>query len=290
MPPVQPTNEMGAQEMPQPTYPLLSSDHERQRLIKQAEMLSEATERLFRRAGIGPSMRVLDIGSGSGDVAFVARKLVGADGEVTGVDKDPEQVAFASQRAHALGHANVRFMTADYPSLALAEPVDAIIGRLVLVFASDPVAALAGVSRNLRRGGTVALLESNMQLDAPVLVEPRDGLAGKAAQWINAGFAHAGVQPRLGLRLFGIMKAAGLEPSPQFEAPMVVNQGPDGMLFPYLVGLVRSAIASIIASGAASADEIDIDTLEQRLVADAPATGVVGTVSAGFVGAWARKP
>jgi ubiquinone/menaquinone biosynthesis C-methylase UbiE len=276
--------------MPEADYPLLSSDYERQRLIKQAEMLSEATERLFRKAAIGPGMRVLDIGSGSGDVAFVARKLVGASGDVTGVDKDHEQVAFANHRAHELGHTNVHFVTSDYPSLALAEPVDAIVGRLVLIFASDPVAALASVSKNLRRGGTVAFLESNMQFDAPVLVEPRDGLAGKAAHWINAGLGHAGVQPRLGLRLFGIMKAAGLEPSPQFEAPMVVNQGPEGMLFPYLVGLVRSAMASIVASGAATADEIDIDTLEQRLVADAPPTGVVGTVSAGFVGVWARKP
>ena len=86
------------------------------------------------------------------------------------------------------------------------------------------------------------------------------------------------------------LKAAGLEPSPQFEAPMVVNQGPEGMLFPYLVGLVRSAMASIVASGAATAEEIDVETLKQRLVADAPITGVVGTVSAGFVGAWARKP
>lgn len=71
---------------------------------------------------------------------------------------------------------------------------------------------------------------------------------------------------------------------------MIVNQGPEGLLFPYLVGLVRSAMPSIIASGAATGGEIDIDTLEQRLVADAPATGVVGTVSAGFVGVYARKP
>ena len=71
---------------------------------------------------------------------------------------------------------------------------------------------------------------------------------------------------------------------------MVIVQGPEGGLFPYLVDLVRSAMPSIIASGAATAAEIDIDTLEQRLAADAPPTGVVGTVSAGFVGVWARKP
>ena len=86
------------------------------------------------------------------------------------------------------------------------------------------------------------------------------------------------------------MKTAGLEPSPQIESTMMIAQGPEGVLFPYLTDLVRSAMPSIIASGAATAVEIDVDTLEQRLAADAPATGVVGTVSAGFVGVWARKP
>ena len=47
---------------------------------------------------------------------------------------------------------------------------------------------------------------------------------------------------------------------------------------------------SIIASGAATAEEIDIDTLEQRLVADAPVSGVVGTISSGVLGIVARKP
>jgi hypothetical protein len=56
-----------------------------------------------------------------------------------------------------------------------------------------------------------------MQYDAPVLVEPRDGLAGKAVHWITAGLAHSGLQPRLGLKLFGIMSIAGLEPSPEWH-------------------------------------------------------------------------
>src|SRR5262249_6757626 len=76
----------------------------------------------------------------------------------------------------------------------------------------------------------------------------------------------------------------------EVEGTMVVAQGPEGDLFPYLCDLVRSALPSIIASGAATAAEIEIDTLEQRLVADAPTSGVVGTVSAGYVGVWARKP
>ena len=276
--------------MSEPDYPFKSSEHERQRLMRQADMLSEATERLFLNAGIGPGIRVLDVGSGAGDVALLARKLVGESGEVIGSDRDEDQVDFAGRRARSLGYTNVHFVTSDYASLVLDAPVDAIVGRLVLIFAGDPVASLIGVCRNLRPGGTVAFQENNLQYDAPVLVEPRDGLAGKVARWISAGLGHSGVQPRLGLKLFGIMKTAGLKPSSKIDATMIIAQGPEGSLFPYLAGLVHSLMPSIIASGAATGAEIDIDTLEQRLVADAPTTGVVGTVGAGLVSVWARKP
>src|SRR5512147_2249173 len=159
-------------QMSEPDYPFVSSEHERQRLMRQADMLSEATERLFLNAGIGPGIRVLDVGSGAGDVALLARKLVGESGEVIGSDRDEDQVDFAGRRARSLGYTNVHFVTSDYASLVLDAPVDAIVGRLVLIFAGDPVASLIGVCRNLRPGGTVAFQENNLQYDAPVLVGP----------------------------------------------------------------------------------------------------------------------
>src|SRR5262245_22796988 len=117
--------------MADPDYPFRSSDDERCRLMRQADMLADATERLFRNAGIGSGMRVLVVGSGAGDVAFLARGLVGDTGEVIGTDRDPEQVAFASHRARSRGYVNVGFLTSDYPSLILEAPVDAIVGRLI---------------------------------------------------------------------------------------------------------------------------------------------------------------
>ena len=58
-------------------YPFQSSDDERKRLIAQGELVAPLTRRLFERAGITTGMRVLDIGSGSGDVALLAAELVG---------------------------------------------------------------------------------------------------------------------------------------------------------------------------------------------------------------------
>ena len=73
------------------TYALPATDRERQRLMSQAEMVRPITRRLFVDAGIGPGMRVLDLGCGVGDVSLLLADLVGPTGEVVGVDRDRTQ-------------------------------------------------------------------------------------------------------------------------------------------------------------------------------------------------------
>lgn len=275
--------------MARESYPFQSSQAERLRLIAQGELVAPLTQRLFERAGITSGMRVLDIGSGSGDVAFLAARLVGPEGSVIGMDRDPAQVAFAEQRANANGVANVRFLAGDFREIELSAPVDAIVGRLVLMYAADPLDALRRVLRKLRAGGVIALQESVIDYDGPVLIEPLGCLAARTVEWFRAGFKHAGVQPRMGMRLFGLMRAAGLEASQEIEMLVPIQQGPEGELFGILTSVVRSQLPEIVASGAATEAEIDIETLEQRLIADAPPQGVVGYFNSGHVGVWARK-
>lgn len=271
-------------------YPFQSSDDERKRLIAQGGLVAPLTRRLFERAGITAGMRVLDIGSGSGDVALLAAQLVGPTGDVTGIDRDPAQVEFAEQRAKAQGLANVRFVTGDFRELEVIPAVDAIVGRLVLMYAADPLDAIRRALRNLRSGGVVALQESIIDYEGPVFIEPLDCLAARAAEWFRAGFKHAGVHSRMGMRLFALMRKAGLNPSTEIDMLVPIQEGPDGALFSTLASVVRSQIPAIVASGAATEAEIQIDTLETRMIADAPADGVVGYFNLGHVGVWASKP
>jgi SAM-dependent methyltransferase len=270
-------------------YPFQSSDDERNRLVAQAELVAPLTRLLFEKAGITAGMRVLDIGSGSGDVALLVAQFVGPSGNVIGIDRDPGQVAFAEQRAKTQNVSNVHFMAGDFREIELTPAVDAIVGRLVIMYAANPLEAICRALRNLKSGGVIALQESIIDYEGPVFIEPLDCLAARAAEWFRAGFKHAGVHSRMGMRLFGLMRAAGLSPSTEIDMLVPIQQGPSGALFSTLASVVRSQIPAIVASGVATEAEIDIDTLEQRMIADAPAHGVVGYFNLGHVGIWARK-
>jgi hypothetical protein len=71
----------------------------------------------------------------------------------------------------------------------------------------------------------IALRESVIDYEGPVLIEPADCLAAKVVEWFRAGFEHAGVHARMGMRLFALMRAAGLHPSTEIDMSVPIQQG-----------------------------------------------------------------
>src|SRR5437016_10147391 len=67
----------------QSSYALGHSEQELERLAHQAQVFAPFTRQLFEQAGIGPGMRILDVGSGAGDVSFLAAELGGRSEEHT---------------------------------------------------------------------------------------------------------------------------------------------------------------------------------------------------------------
>src|SRR6516165_5304453 len=110
-------------------YLLGYTDSEQERLIRQAAKLTPITERFFREAGIGSGQRVLDLGSGMGDVAMLVARLVGPSGEVVGVERDTNSIARARARAAAAGLRNVSFLNSDVNNIVSNQPFDAAVGR-----------------------------------------------------------------------------------------------------------------------------------------------------------------
>src|SRR5262245_7850313 len=127
-------------------YALGRTRSEYDRLIEQAELLRPLTERMLIAAGIERGMHVLDIGCGVGDVSFLVGDLVGPEGSVLGVDLDAEAVKLADQRRMARGITNVEFRQSDARSVNSGRLFDAAVGRFVLMYLSDPTAALRQIA------------------------------------------------------------------------------------------------------------------------------------------------
>jgi ubiquinone/menaquinone biosynthesis C-methylase UbiE len=105
-------------------------------------------------AGLRPGQTVLDLGSGAGLDAFVARAEVGADGHVIGVDMTAEMIAKARANAQQSGYRNVEFRLGEIEHLpVLSDSVDVVISNCVLNLVPDKRRAFAEIFRVLRPGG-----------------------------------------------------------------------------------------------------------------------------------------
>src|SRR5215467_9673704 len=99
-------------------------------------------------AGLTSGMRVLDVGSGSGDVTFLAADVVGSNGFVVGIDRSAAAVERATTRASRRNLANVAFEVGDPAAMDFDRPFDAIIGRFVLMYQNDPATSLRNMTRH----------------------------------------------------------------------------------------------------------------------------------------------
>jgi len=266
-------------------YALGRSRAEADRLHLQHRIYGSSTRELFTAAGIGPGMRVLDIGSGAGDVAMMAADLVGPSGEVVGVEVAPETIAIATERAAAAGLTNVRYVEADLRDLRLdMGTFDAVVGRWVLMYQPDVVALLRRLASYLRPGGIVAFQESDLvnvlrpYPDAPVHARLREVMTPPTER--------GGLEQQMGPKLFGAFIAAGL-PAPELRSHMPVGGGPDWPGYSYIAATARSLLPTFAEMGLVAPDAIDLDTLEDQLREEIVSANGVQPLPTVY-GAWTR--
>jgi len=245
-------------------YVMGHNDRERRRLLLQASVINPITDQLFRRAGIGPGMKVLDIGSGMGDVALISARL-GA--QVTAVDLDAAALAVASERAHAEG-LDIRCVTSDVYTLDLPHTFDAVTGRHILIHLPDPRALLRDALRFLKPGGMMVFQEYDFDVIHPAW--PPAPLRERTSQIFRDFFAKA-VKGNMGTQLFQVFTDAGLV-SLDFRVEYPIA-GPGSPYYEIFAEAVRSILPRAAAMGIEAAADLDIDTLEQRLRDEAIANG-----------------
>lgn len=268
----------------QPPYALGHSDEELERLSRQAQVFEPFTRQLFQQAGITTGMLVLDVGCGSGDVAFLSSDLVGPSGEVIGVDRAAKAVCWATARAQALNVGNVRFLEGDPTELQFDRTFDAVVGRLVLMYYPDPVNAVRKLAERLRDGGLIVFQEFDFANCRSLPLAPT---FERHVGWIKQALSFTGAQTQLGLELHSVFLAAGL-PGPSMRMDALIGGGPHSPIYELVAEVTRSLLSVMEKLKITTATEVDISTLAQRM-RDEVVAGKGVVLSPGLIGSWSRK-
>lgn len=267
-----------------PSYVLGHSERELKRLGTQALQVDPITRHFFRAAGIAPGFRVLDVGSGAGHVAFLAADLVGERGEVIGVDRAPAALAAARAEAKSRSLGRITFLEGDPAEMTFDRPFDAVIGRYVLMFQTDPSAMLRKLAAHLRPGGTIVFHEPDW--DGARSFPPAPTY-DRCCRWIVETLRSRGHETRMGKKLHSTFVAAGL-PAPTMALEASIGGGPKGAEGIQLIAdVTETMLPAMEQAGVAKAAEVGLETLAARMLHEAVANDsiIVGRYE---IGAWSR--
>jgi SAM-dependent methyltransferase len=179
---------------------------------------------------------------------------------VVGLDHSPEALARARLRTAQRGLAQVQFIEGDIHDPAPGGPFDAIVGRLVLMHVPDPVTVLRQQATVLRAGGLVVSIENDIETTRSL---PPTPLVSQAVSWVTEVLAKSGIAS-IGPRLWDVLRDAGLQPLGMIGVQP--HFGPDDPVAVALAeGVVRAAAPLIERAGIATAAEIGVETIAQRL-------------------------
>jgi SAM-dependent methyltransferase len=268
-----------------PVYALGHSERELERLTAQERLIGPATRGFFREAGIGAGMRVLDVGSGAGDVAFLTAELVGETGEVIGTDKAAAAVLAATKRTEARGLRNVSFRQGDPAKMAFERPFDAVVGRYVLLFQADPAATVRELVRHLRLGGVIAFHEPDL---GSLRSLPPAPTYDRCCGWLEKTLRLLGTEANMADRLHEAFVRAGL-PAPTMRMQTFMGGGKECRdWLQALADLTDTLVPTMERLGVATAAEIEVATLAERMLREVAAGGGV-VIGRSEIAAWSHR-
>jgi arsenite methyltransferase len=167
---------------------------------------------------------VIDIGSGAGNDAFIARHETGESGKVIGIDFTPAMLERARQNAAVRGFTNVEFLEGDIEKMPVADNIaDVIVSNCVLNLVPDKDAVLKEIKRVLKPGGHFSISDIVLEGDLPKEIQ-------QAAE-MYAGCVSGAIQKKDYLKMIETNGFANI--TIQKDKPIIV---PDDILKQYLSG------------------------------------------------------
>ena len=274
---------IGSARMP---YPVGENDSQTRRLITQAQLYNPSTRAFLQAAGISKGMKVLELGSGVGDVSLLLADLVGPSGRIVGVELKSAAVETARARVATIGWLNVEYLAGDIASVQLDQDFDAVVGRFVLMWLPDPLAVLGRVVRHLRPGGVVALQDNDFTFS--VLASAPLPLFDRLSAWLKETQSQGGPDYHMGLKMQRLYQHVGL-PAPQLTLDAPLGTGANWTGYQYLAETVEMLLPPMRQLGIAMPADVDTSDLAERLRKEAVENDAVIVLPA-IIGAWSRKP
>lgn len=111
---------------------------------------------------------VIDLGSGAGNDAFIARHETGETGKVIGIDFTPAMIEKSRSNAEKLGYNNVEFRSGDIDNMPVADnSADVIVSNCVLNLVPDKHAVIKEIFRVLKPGGHFSISDIVLSGELP---------------------------------------------------------------------------------------------------------------------------
>ncbi|HYQ96129.1 MAG TPA: methyltransferase domain-containing protein [Candidatus Eisenbacteria bacterium] len=168
----------------------------------------------LREIGIAPGERILDLGSGLGQLTRAMAVASGETGKALGIDFSPEQVEEAKRLARAANEEDfVEFRVGDAVSPPLREEewgtFDVAHARFLLEHVPDPGAVVRSMVRAVRPAGRIVLEDEDHDI-LRLWPEPREVEAMWRA-YIQT-YVRLGNDPHVGRKLVSLLHGAGASP------------------------------------------------------------------------------
>ena len=219
------------------------------------------TERLLGTAGLQAGMRVMDMGCGGGDVTLRMRTLVGAVGEVVGIDLDQSILRLAQREAEGL-NLPVTFRHLDAEELEEVAAYDFAYSRYLLSHLQHPERALKAMVRALRPGGRLAV--EDVFFPGHVCYPP-DTAFDRYVELYQAVVRAKGADPAIGARLMSMALDAGLVDVQVELLVPIFRDGEGKRLAQVTLEHIREALLS---AGLATSTQVDTIVADLEAFAD----------------------
>lgn len=115
---------------------------------------------------------VIDLGSGAGNDAFIARAETGETGKVIGIDFTPAMIAKARENAEKLGFHNVEFRQGDIENMPVSANVaDVIVSNCVLNLVPNKDGVIKDIYRVLKPGAHFSISDIVLEGNLPASIQ-----------------------------------------------------------------------------------------------------------------------